>query len=184
MKRADITPELIRELLDCDYKTGKLTWRERGVEWFDHCKRPDHACRAWNSRHANKAALTHVNKQGYEEGTVLGFVFRAHTIVWAHRYGAWPVHGIDHIKGKEAGNCVANLRDVPQSVNGKNTKKHSTNTSGHPGVSWDAKNRKWGAYIKVEGRQIRLGRFIAKRDAIGARKAAEREFGFHENHGR
>lgn len=55
-------------------------------------------------------------------------------------------------------------------------KMRSDNTSGIKGVSWDKKNQKWEANIHFRGKKIRLGRFIEKQDAIGARKEAEEKY--------
>ena len=39
-------------------------------------------------------------------------------------------------------------------------------------------------FYKIPGKQIHLGYFDDKKDAIAARKAAEVKYGFHKNHGR
>lgn len=49
----------------------------------------------------------------------------------------------------------------------------STNTSGVTGVNWLKKNKKWRAYITVGNKQVHLGSFENKEDAIKARKEAE-----------
>lgn len=48
-----------------------------------------------------------------------------------------------------------------------------SNTSGAVGVGWQASRRKWVASIHVLGRNIHLGRFDRKEDALAARKSAE-----------
>jgi hypothetical protein len=53
----------------------------------------------------------------------------------------------------------------------------STNTSGVTGVNWLKKNKKWRAYITVDNKQINLGSFENKEDAIKARKDAEIKYG-------
>ena len=53
----------------------------------------------------------------------------------------------------------------------------STNTSGVTGVNWLKKNQKWRAYINVGDKQINLGSFVDKEDAIKARKEAEIKYG-------
>ncbi|EEK8036643.1 hypothetical protein G3156_004469 [Salmonella enterica subsp. enterica serovar Montevideo] len=41
----------------------------------------------------------------------------------------------------------------------------------------------WNAQITVNYQTKHLGYFESKEDAITARKMAEKEFGFHHNHG-
>ncbi len=55
-------------------------------------------------------------------------------------------------------------------------KLHKGNKSGHKGVSWMDSRQKWKAYIGVKGKQITLGYFESKADAIAARKAAEEKY--------
>ena len=52
------------------------------------------------------------------------------------------------------------------------------------GVSWSNTFNKWKAQIKYKYKPYSLGYFDKKSDAIAARKAAEKDFGFHPNHGR
>ena len=58
----------------------------------------------------------------------------------------------------------------------KNIKTPTTNTSGHKGVSWDKRRKKWRAYIFYKGKQIHLGVFQNIEEAIEARKAAELKY--------
>ena len=76
-----------------------------------------------------------------------------------------------------------NLRDKynEQYVDDVNTsllraKKRIDNKSGVKGVSFHKSTRKWNAYIGFKGRQIFLGRFKNKEDAIKARKEAEEKY--------
>ena len=57
-------------------------------------------------------------------------------------------------------------------------------TSGAIGVAWDRSRNKWMAYIGIMGRLKSIGRFSDFDAAVRARKKAERELGYHENHGR
>jgi hypothetical protein len=50
----------------------------------------------------------------------------------------------------------------------------SNNTSGVKGVSWDTFKNAWHARIKLHGRDVHLGRFKDKDDAIAARKESEK----------
>lgn len=56
------------------------------------------------------------------------------------------------------------------------SKLHTDNKSGHKGVTWMASREKWRAYIGFKGKQISLGYFENKADAIAARKAAEEKY--------
>lgn len=47
------------------------------------------------------------------------------------------------------------------------------NKSGSKGVRWDESRQRWEAYIQVHGKRKYLGRYIAKEDAIAARREAE-----------
>jgi hypothetical protein len=66
----------------------------------------------------------------------------------------------------------------------RNAKKPITNSSGYIGVNWHKSAKKWMAQIKVNRKNIYLGLFTNKEDAVEARKEAEVEHGFHKNHGR
>jgi hypothetical protein len=55
-------------------------------------------------------------------------------------------------------------------------KLHKDNKSGHKGVIWMESRKKWKAYIGFKGKQITLGYYNHKNDAIAARKKAEEEY--------
>lgn len=55
-------------------------------------------------------------------------------------------------------------------------KINKRNKSGYKGVSWMKSRQKWIAYIGFKGKQITLGYFDDKEDAIKARKAAEEKY--------
>ena len=52
------------------------------------------------------------------------------------------------------------------------------------GVSWRKSASKWQAQIKIDRRTIHLGYFDYFHIAVATRKRAERDYGFHRNHGR
>ncbi len=177
-----LDPALLRMLLHYDPETGELVWRERSPEMFGD----PHAALAaraewWNGRYAGKPAITALSK-GYRRGWVLSTMVPAHRVAWAIHHGRWPDQCIDHINGVRHDNRIANLREVSERDNHLNVKRYVVNKSGIVGVCRVGKV--WIANIKYRGRQIHLGRFATKEAAAIARKAAERRFGFHENHGR
>lgn len=52
------------------------------------------------------------------------------------------------------------------------------------GVHFDKSRQKYQAYIKVNYKRIFLGRYDNIEDAIAIRQQAEKDFGFHPNHGK
>lgn len=159
--------------------TGLLHWRRRPVESFSSLR----IANSWNSRYAFQKAFTAVDKKGYSIGAINGINYRAARVIYKMVHGYEPDQ-VDHEDGNTQNNRVWNLRDVPGKVNQKNMKTPVTNTSGHIGVIWDKSKSKWQARIKVDGKTIHLGRFIDFDDAVTARKAAEKQYNFHPNHGR
>ena len=121
------------------------------------------------------------NGDGYLRVRVNGTQFRVHRIIWLITQGAWPEGQIDHINGVVSDNRIENMRDVDAQGNQRNQHIRPDNTSGITGVC--AENGFWTARIKVDGKKIRLGRFLTIEEACAARKAAEKVLGFHPNHG-
>lgn len=174
--RADITPELCRQLLRYEPETGKLFWRERPTEFFID----ERSWKIWNTKNAGKEALT-ASSRGYRVGMVRGFMMKAHRVAWAIHYGIWP-EVIDHINGNPADNRIVNLRSVTQQGNLCNQRRRSDNTSSRTGVYPDKGG--WTAEIKLGAKKRYLGRHDTLAAAIEARDRAEKEMGFHPNHGR
>ncbi len=180
MADQDIDVETLRRLLAFDPETGDLAWLPRPEGMF-----PDkRSFGIWNTRYAGKPAFTSVDSRGYRCGRVFDRPYRAHRIAWALATGVWPSGTIDHINGDKTDNRPANLRNVPLNENAKNRPMQSNNTSGIAGVSWNKRHRKWEANIRISGRRLHLGRFDDIQAAAEARRAADRKYGFHENHGR
>lgn len=50
---------------------------------------------------------------------------------------------------------------------------YSHNTSGHHGVSWNSRERRWKAAVYSKNRPLHVGRFHTKEEAVLARKRAE-----------
>jgi hypothetical protein len=119
----------------------------------------------------------------YIRMSVDGKIYSAHRLVYMYCYGAFPSDFIDHIDGNGAHNKLCNLRNVDRSQNMQNQKRSSANTSGVTGVYKTGKS-KWRAMIFFSGSSKYLGSFDSKEEAVTARKKAEKEAGFHKNHGR
>jgi hypothetical protein len=69
-----------------------------------------------------------------------------------------------------------NLRVCNNAENNRNRWLQKNNTSGYPGVSWAKREQKWRAKIKVNTKEIHLGYFDNKDDAIKAKQAAEEKY--------
>jgi len=111
---------------------------------------------------------------------------RASRLAFALMEGRWP-NVMDHINGDKADDRWCNLREVTNAENARNFPRNKRNTSGHIGVSWHKRDKKWQAIIGATqvGKSLKyLGYFDTKEEAIAARKEAEKLYGFHENHGR
>ena len=156
-----ISVESLRERVSYNPETGSFLWRESGRD-----------------------AFSTVLPTGNRQGCVSYKKIYAHRAAWAIHHGEWPNGQIDHINGDRADNRIANLRVVTKSRNMRNAKRRSDNTSGFPGVIWAPQLGKWRAVVQANGKPKHLGVFERKSDAIAARKAAEKEHGYHENHGR
>ena len=171
--------DLLRRLIHYCPETGALTWLERAAADMPH----DHARRVFNSKHAGKPALNHIDVHGYPRGNIFGRGFKAHRVAWAIHYGEWPSECIDHINGLRTDNRIANLRVATKAENARNAFRYRSNTSGHSGVSWDAGKGRWVAYIGHGSALTWLGRFADIADAVAARKSAEQRLGYSQRHG-
>ena len=171
--------QLLKQLLDYDPLTGKLTWKPRSLSRF----KDQRGCSTWNAVYANKPAFTAVDRKGYHVGAIENQGYRAHRVIYMIMAGTDPQQ-IDHIDGDPANNRWANLRSLPGGLNQKNMKRPRNNQSGHIGVFWHKDKQRWLAYITSNKKRINLGYFEDINDAIAARKQAEVDHGFHPNHGR
>lgn len=125
------TPEELNSVLRCEPITGKLFWRERTPDMFEGgTYSAERRCKGWNTRYANKEALTDYNGKGYRKGKVLGRQYRANRVIWAMFHGVWPKHEIDHINGIRDDNRISNLRDVTRVENLRNRRFNRSKTDG------------------------------------------------------
>lgn len=80
---------------------------------------------------------------------------------------------IDHIDHNTLNNQKSNLRICSNADNIRNGKLRVNNKSGYTGVRYRKDRKKWYAYIKVNYKNITLGTYKTKEEAINARKEAE-----------
>ena len=183
-KTNSIPIELLRQLMDCDFATGKLTWKPRPGSVFNNGAKHtnEHIAKFWNKQFAGKPAFT-TNRDGYFVGAIFAKSYSAHRVIWALCYGEWPDGFIDHINGIRSDNRITNLRVVSDLQNAQNSGRARNSSSGQTGVYFIKATGRWKAHIECNKRRYNLGNFILKDDAIAARKQAEIEHGFHPNHG-
>ena len=184
-----LPPSVLRQLLCYDGEQGTFIWLPRPASMFLPSegkinRNAEWSASKWNSRYAHKSALTKRLPGGYLGGSIFGTPVRAHRVAWAICNDGWPEGEIDHINGDPTDNRISNLRDVSHGGNMRNQRRYANNVSGVTGVSWYTTNNRWVAEIQHEGKKHSLGSFASFEDAVAARKAAERAFGFHPNHGR
>lgn len=181
-----IPVSVLKELIWLDPDTGRLFWKTRSAKHFSGTEKrtAEHAAANWNSRYAGGEALANEQGSGHLYGRVFNRRIYAHRAAFAVTHDRWPRHSIDHINGDHKDNRPSNLRDVSHQVNHRNQVLRKNNTSGALGVSFNKRLQKWQASITINGRSVHLGFFEDKGAATDARIVAQKEFGFHENHGR
>ena len=167
-----LTVQELRSRVAYNSESGEFTWL--------HCD----TCRAsWNSRFSGKKALCAPHSNGYLFGAIADRKMFAHRVAWAMHYGCWPDGEIDHVNHDKTDNRIANLRVVQRTQNAMNLSKSKRNSSGVTGVFKHTQTMRWQAQIRINRKSIHLGSFESFDDAIAARRKAEKQHGFHENHG-
>ena len=126
---------------------------------------------------------TRPNANGYLEMVIRGKHYYQHRLAWFIYTGTWPDQ-VDHINGVKTDNRMVNLRSVSFTDNMRNRPMNKSNTSGQTGVVWCKQINRWKASIYEQKKRVHIGTYLKLDDAITARKQAEREFGYHPNHGR
>lgn len=173
------TVTYIKEVFDYCSETGDLFYKERPERHFSN----KNIYSVWNSKHAKRKAGYKSPLHGHLVVSIDGVQCAAHRIAWICHYEYHP-NMIDHIEGNRTDNRIHMLRDTDLIGNMRNQKIPSDNKTGHMGVRFHKRDKRWMAFITVNRKQIHLGSFGEKDEAIKARKNAEKEYGFHENHGR
>ena len=166
------TREELKRLLRYDPKTGRLFWKRRPLTMI--------GARQFNTMYADKEAFTSL-KDGYRRGLLLQQSVYAHRVIWRLVTGE-EAKELDHIDGDPLNNQWKNLRAVTRSMNCRNAKARTDNTSGCVGVV--RRRGRWIAQIGAFGTTEHIGIYDTKEEAIEARKNKEEEYGFHKNHGR
>jgi len=158
-----LTQKRVKEIFDYDPDTGVFTWAD---------SRNNHV------KIGDVAGFYHPS--GYRSLQISKVKYYAHRLAWLYVYGELPEE-IDHINQIKDDNRIENLRVVDRSANMQNAPIRKDNKSGCHGVSHCL--GKWRARIVVNKKEIYLGSYVTKSEAIAKRKIAEVIYGFHPNHG-
>ena len=161
-----LSQKRLKELLSYDPETGLFTWvmkRSNAV--------------------LSGAYAGSFNSEGYLSIMIDSKRYKAHRLAWLYVTGNWPKCQIDHINHNRSDNKWPNLRDATSLDNARNQSRYKVNKSGCTGVLWHKKDKRWQASIRVNGKLKHLGNFKEKEKAIKVRLLAQKEYGFHVNHG-
>lgn len=168
ISKSELKPEHLKEYLSYDPITGHLTWIKK------------------LSRKVvvGKRAGTQVKGRDNRIIKIFGEVYIEHRLIWFMQTGVWPEHDIDHENHNESDNSWNNLKPKTKLENNKNNSLRKDNSLGITGVYVNNRNskKKYTAEIRHSGER-RCKNFFTLDEAILQRKAWEKEFGFHVNHG-
>ena len=129
-------------------------------------------------------AFTALGRNGYRTGRLFGNQLYAHRVVWFLISGSWPENQIDHLDGDRKNNKKDNLRSVSQSINSKNIKMLSTNTTGFTGVVFYKRDKRFSAGFCEKGKRINVKCDGSLLDAVASLISARRSHGeFTDRHG-
>ena len=167
------------------YAEGNLIWKERPVHHFGSKKAQSITNTNFAGSIAGTANTSKKSATTYIAIEIKGKAYKAHRIIWEMFNGPVPENMIiDHIDGDGSNNRLNNLRLVDKISSMHNLPKQKSNTSGVVGVCWHKAANKWQSRISINGIRIDLGRYKSFDEAVSVRLNAEKEYGYHQNHGR
>ena len=162
-----------RQKKGCNMPLDRVTVNE----WFDY----DNGIVRWK-----KDPYRSPNSIGAEAGSLMHSGYRyiysrklgpspiaTHRVVWT-MFNDTPPKGfhVDHINQDKLDNRIENLRILTVSHNVINSRIGKNNTSGVTGVSYLPNMGKWRARIMLNRKDVHLGTFGTKEEAIAAREEA------------
>ena len=118
------------------------------------------------------------NGKGYLHLRVSGLKYFVHKLAYMMYHGYYPEHVVDHDDHDRQNNSKKNLIKSTHLENSRNQSKRIDSKS-KLGVTFQVDRIKWKARL---GQKF-LGYFDEEWQAIEARYVAQKEAGYHENHG-
>lgn len=163
MSNEEITQEKLKKILYYNPTTGTFTWIT---------SRPG----------ARKSLVAGClcKKSGYRFIGIDYKVYKSSRLAYLYMNGKLPIEEIDHKNRIRHDDRWCNLRKLTTQKNAMNRKILLTNSSGVTGVCWIKKLKKYQAMIGVDNKNIFLGYFNNRIDAIIARYNGELKYGFAE----
>ena len=147
------------------YAGGKLFWKNTSN------KRTD----------LKNKQVGNISDPGYYKTSINNTSYYVHQLIFLYHHGVMP-EMVDHENHNRLDNRIENLRGVDRNTSARNYPKRIDNKTGQTGVL-RTKFGKYRAYINYDKVRYQLGEYVLLADAITARKAAEKKFGYHPNHG-
>ncbi len=114
------------------------------------------------------------NGNGYMQVCIDGVVWLQHRIIWKLLKGETP-ESLDHRDGDAANNHIENLRGATHAQNQHNTKRIRISASGERNIRVQP-NGRFRAQVGLNKRQIHIGVFDSKDEAVAAVIAARAKY--------
>ena len=135
-----ITHARLLEVLNYDPETGEFRWRSKP-------SRPSYVGRIAGT----------VNNFGYRQINIDGRMYSCHRLAFLYINGIFPELHIDHKDRNKSNNAWRNLREATPCQNMMNLDLSVKSTSGHRGVVYDNKSRKWRVRFNVNSERLDFG---------------------------
>lgn len=130
-----------------------------------------------NKRNLNKYGLfyfEHLFRNKDSDGNTTRHVASLHRFIMGRLHGDKSV--VDHIDCNTLNNQKHNMRVCTNRENSCNQRLSSMNKSGYKGVSYNRRDKRWYATIRVRGRTIHIGCFLDPKIAHDAWKIAAKKY--------
>ena len=135
------------------------------------------SCLKWKVRKANRIHIGDVAgwKSYHPKGKYYYWIvefnnkpYKVHNLIWMLlMHEDVPENmSINHIDNDTENNKIENLKPESQSIQVYNQRLQTSNSSGARGVQWCMSNKKWQAWVSVNGKKKYLGQSDNIRDVI------------------
>lgn len=165
-----LTHDYLHECLSYNSETGLFYWKVRPIHHF----KDERVFKLWNTKYSLKKTGSLNRTTGYLGIVIGGKNITLHRAAFIMSYGYSPIY-VDHINGNKTDNRIINLREATASQNNMNKGLQCNNSSGSKGVD-RISNGRWRARIHIGRKEIHLGYFPEKEDAIKAFVEAEKKY--------